>query len=395
MKYLIYRAFQKLWINKKIYFVIALELAIGITVVLCGISSTYSAKSRLGLYKQQIGEQGVVIEYSAVGEFANLELPVTVEDYEIIKEDYSELDISYLLYTYSIYQTQESSNVKNVTFVSMDANSFFSFFGFAPQDDVIYLGVQVADDFENEGLCFFENWLSWDESHVKIGDVDIADIVRLNSLSKSIFIELLVDLEVESMIILPEKCMNVLGLNVKEQFIPCLRIATVSNGDESDAMFEVVQTLQDIHPTYSYRVSERYLELQKSITDLTQGIRLFAWIAWVVLIITMVGIVGILLIYMEKRKREFAIILALGGTHRTIFKEIFLEVFFLCFISGLIGVIATIITIPYLSTSVFTAHFHWISVVVMLGIVLMITIMSCTCMILGIRGVYPMKILKK
>lgn len=395
MKYLIYRAFQKLWINKKIYFVIALELAIGITVVLCGISSTYSAKSRLGLYKQQIGEQGVVIEYSAVGEFANLELPVTVEDYEIIKEDYSELDISYLLYTYSIYQTQESSKVENVTFVSMDANSFFCFFGFAPKDDAIYLGAHVADDFEIEGLYFFENWLSWDESHVKIGDVDIVDIVRLNSLNKSIFIELLVDLEVESMIILPEKCMNVLELNVEEQLTPCLRIVTVSNGGESDAMFEVVQTLQDIHPTYSYRVSERYLELQKSITDLTQGIRLFAWIAWVVLIITMVGIIGILLIYMEKRKREFAIILTLGGTQKTIFKEIFLEVFFLCFIGGLIGVIATIITIPYLSTSVFTAHFHWISVVVMLGIVLMITIISCTCMILGIRGVYPTKILKK
>ena len=47
MKYLIYRALQKLWINKKIYFVIAFELAIGIAVVLCGISSAYSAESRV------------------------------------------------------------------------------------------------------------------------------------------------------------------------------------------------------------------------------------------------------------------------------------------------------------------------------------------------------------
>ena len=395
MKYLIYRAFQKLWINKKIYFVIALELAIGITVVLCGISSTYSAKSRLELYKQQIGEQGVVIEYSKNRDFANTELPITVEDYRIIKEDHSELDISYLLFTRSIYQTRKSLDVKGVTFVSMDANSFFNCFGFAPQDDAIYLGTQVANDFEKEGLCFFEKWLSWDESNVIIGDSDIVDIVRLNPLNKSIFVALLVDLKVESMIILPEKCMNMLELNVEEQLTPCLRIVSVSDGDEPDAVFEVVQTLHDKHPAYFYRISEQYLELQKSITDLTQEIRLFSWIAWFVLIITMVGIIGILLIYMEKRKREFAIILALGGTHATIFKEIFLEVFSLCFISGCIGLIATVITIPYLSTSVFTAYFHWISVVMMLGIVLMITIISCTCMILGIRDVYPMKILKK
>ncbi|MBR0278089.1 MAG: ABC transporter permease [Clostridia bacterium] len=395
MKYLIFRAYQKLWINKKIYSVIALELAIGITVVLCGISSSFSAKSRLELYEQQIGEHGVVIEYYESGEFTNTELPITVEDYELIRKEHSELDISYLLYTHSIYQTRESLSVKNVTFASMDANSFSSFFGFAPQDDTIYLGAQVADDLENEGLLFFEKWLSWDESHVKIGDVEIVDIVTLNPLNKSIFVALLVDLEVESMMILPTKCMNVLERNVEDQLTPCLRIATVSNEGESDAVFEVVQVLQNIHSAFSYRVSEQYLELQKSITDLTQEIRLFAWIAWFVLIITTVGIVGILLIYMEKRKRELAIILALGGTHATIFKEIFLEVFSLCFISGFIGLIATIITVPYLSTSVFTAYFHWISVAVMLGIVLIITIISCTCMILGLRSVYPTKILKK
>ncbi|MDE6750646.1 MAG: hypothetical protein K2K21_16530 [Lachnospiraceae bacterium] len=395
MKYLIYRAFQKLWINKKVYFVIALEAAIGITVVLCGISSAYSAKSRLELYKQQIGEQGIVIECSKNEYFANTESPITVEDYEIIKEAHSEQDISYLLFTRSFYQTQKSLDVKNVTFVSMDANSFYSYFGFMQQEDAIYIGTQVADDFEKEGLRFFEKWFSWEDSNVIIGDSDIADIVRLNPLNKSIFVALLIDLEIESMIILPEKYMNVLECNVEEPMTPCLRIVSDSNGSGTDAAYEIVQTLHDKHPAYSYRISEQYLELRKSITDLTQVIRLFSWVAWFVLIITMVGIIGILLIYMEKRKREFAIILALGGTHATIFKEIFLEVFSLCFLSGCIGLIALIIIIPYLSTGVFTAYFHWINVVVMLGIVLMITVISCTCMIVGIRDIYPTQILKK
>lgn len=393
MKYLIYRAFQKLWINKKTYFVIAFELAIGIAVVLCGISSAYSAKSRVELYKRQIGEQGVVIECSGSRGFANTELPVTAEDYVIIKKQHSELDISYLLFTRSIYQTRKSLDVKNVTFVSMDEDFFFRCFGFEPQDDSIYIGTQVADDLEKEGLTFFEKWLSWDESHVRIGDSGFSDIVRLNSLDKSIVVGLLMELKMESIVILPEKCMGVLERSVEEQLTPCLRIMPGTDGGEPDGVSEVVEMLQDKHPSYSYRISEQYLELQKSITDLTQEIRIFSWTAWFVLIITMVGIIGILLIYMEKRKRELAIILSLGGTHTTIFKEIFLEVFSLCFMSGCIGLIAAIITIPYLSTSVFTAYFHWISVVVMLGIVVMITIISCTCVILGIRDVYPTKIL--
>ncbi len=395
MKYLIYRALQKLWINKKIYFVIAFELAIGIAVVLCGISSAYSARSRVELSKRQIGEQGVVIECFGSRGFANTELPVTVEDYKIMKEKHSELDISYLLFTRSIYQTRKSLDVKNVTFVSMDEDFFFRCFGFEPQDDSIYIGTQVADDLEKEGLTFFEKWLSWEESHVIIGDSDFVDMVRLNSFDKSIVVSLLMELKMESIIIFPEKCMDVLERNVEAQLTPCLRIMPGSNGGAPKGVSEVVEMLQDKHPSYSYRISEQYLELQKSITDLTQEIRIFSWIAWFALIITMVGIIGILLIYMEKRKRELAIILSLGGTHATIFKEIFLEVFLLCFLSGCIGLIAAIITTPYLSTGVFTAYFHWNSVVVMLGIVLMITVISCVCVILGIRDVYPAKILKR
>lgn len=394
MIYLVYRSFQKLWIHRKIYSVIALELAIGIAVVLCGISSASSAGARLELYKQQIGEQGVAIAYSG-RDFADTGLPVTVEDYEAIKEEHSGLDISYLLFTHSIYQTRKSSEVRDVTFVSMDADSFFRCFGFTPRDDAIYIGPQVADDFEKEGLHFFEEWVSWEESDVEIGGVDFADMVRLNPLDKPIFVALLIELKMEQMIILPENDMGILERNAGGQLTPCLRIVPDSNGGGLDAALEVVQTLQDRHPEYSYRISEQYLELQKSIRNLTQEIRLFSWIAWLVLGITMVGIVGILLIHMEKRKRELAIILALGGTHATIFREIFLEVFLLCSMSGCIGLVAAIITIPYLSTSVFTAYFHGIGVAAMLGIVLMITVISCAWVVLGIRDLYPTKILKK
>lgn len=394
MSYLIYRAVQKLWINKKIYMAVAFEIVIGITVVLCGILSTYSAKFRMDLYKQQIGENGVVIEYSAK-ESPNKELAITVEDYKAIKENYPKIEVSYLLYTYSVYQMQQSCNVKNVEFVSMDSDFFYNIFKFVPKENTLYLGKQITDDFESEELYFFETWLSWKSSGVYISDKYITNVERVDSKDKVIFVDLLIDLNIDSMIILPIECMSVLEENFADQAVPCLRIAVEPDSDTSDALAEIMQELQDRHPSYSYYVSEQYMELQKSITDLTQKIRLFAWVAWVVIAITVIGIIGILLIYMEKRKREFAIILALGGTHKTIFIEIFTEVFLLCFISGFIGLIISIIMLPYLSTSVFEAHFYWGSIAAMVGIVLMIANISCVCVISGIRNIYPIKILKE
>ncbi len=52
--------------------------------------------------------------------------------------------------------------------------------------------------------------------------MDFTDIVRLNPLEKNIFVTLLVELKVEQMIILPEKCMDVLERNVEGRLTPCV-----------------------------------------------------------------------------------------------------------------------------------------------------------------------------
>ncbi len=394
MLYLFSRAFQKLWINRKTYFFIILELGIAISVVLCGICSKYSAKSKLVLCKQQIGMDGAAIEYYENGIASKTDAPISVEDYIELRETYEESEISYLLFAGSIYQTQETMSVGNVTFISMDIDSFVRYFGFAPQDDTIYLGSLLASVAANEELKFFEEWFLWGKSDVRIRDGNILEVARLESPTDTIMVGTSWDLDVRSAIILPEKFMKVLQESTDHPH-SCLRVIPNVNSGGVDEVYDILETLQNIHPNCIYRVADQYAELQKSITDLTEGIRLFSWIAGFVLIISMVGIVGILLIHMEKRKRELAIIFALGGNHLTIFTEIFIEIFLLCFIGGVLGLTATVIAIPKLSTSVFTAHFQWSCIAVMIGIVLVVSIISCTCILWQIRDIYPAKILKK
>lgn len=398
MMYLIYRAFQKLWIHRKTYFFIVLELAIGIAVVMCEICSLYSSRSRLELCKQQLGDLGTVIEWRSKSNMpptmsSNAELAITVDDYNTVRDVHGDVRTMYLLFAGSIYLMQKATDVRDVTFVCMNDDMFTELFGFVPDEDVIYLGSQIADDSEQDELIFFTEWFAWGSDEIRIGELSFEKNQRLVSSTEQVFIDRTWNLDVDRMIVLPADRMKVLEENEAGAF-PFMRVVPTVDNDGADTVSDIIRMLKEEHKSYSYNASEQYTDLKNSIADLTQDIRFFSWVAWFALIISMVGIVGILMIYMEKRKRELAIIIALGGTRTTIFMEIFIEIFSLSLIGGVISTIATVVIAPYLSTSVFTVSFHWISVAVMLGIVLMVSILSCLFTLLGIRSVKPMQILK-
>ena len=395
MMYTFYRAFQKLWINKKTYFFIMIELAVGIAVVLCEICSVFSAHEKTEMCKRQIGEIGATIEYSGDFTFgAERKAGIDVEDYKTILDTYSDTEVSYILYAGGIYLDDVAEEVKDVDFVSMDKNTFADLFGFASEDDKIYLGAQVAEDLEKGGLRFVAEWISAEGADFKVGENDLLKPERLHSETQTIYFGLTHDLNVKTLVVLPEKYMKTIQDNNGYSW-GLLRIMTDPEIDDSDMLQDILQMLQARHPEYSYHIADQYLELRGSVASFNADAHLFAYIAWIVLIISVVGIIGILLIYMEKRKRELAIVLALGGTRMTIFKEIFIEIFSLCLISGIIGTAAAAAVAPHLSNAVFDVSFRWISLAVMAGIVLMIPVISCTCIVLEIRNVHPMKILKK
>lgn len=53
MLYPLYRAVQKLWLNRKTYLFLLIEFVLGTTVVLCGYLSGRAATYRLEAYEMQ------------------------------------------------------------------------------------------------------------------------------------------------------------------------------------------------------------------------------------------------------------------------------------------------------------------------------------------------------
>lgn len=393
MSYSVYRALQKLWIHRATYFILLLEVAIGVTVVLCGFLSGRAAQTRLGLYEAQNSLGSVSLQYysKALNGTAQ-ENPISSADYEWLKTRCGTMGrVSFLLCAHSIYQAERSGAVRDVAFLAMNTEAFASIFGMEQRQDTVYVGRQVAADLK-EGVKLFEPWIRLDTSGIALDNTEY-QVEALPSGTKTLVLTALegFDLDAAQLVVLPEAQMQLLENNGNFA-VPYLSIAMT---EDSDCLESLADELHTRHPGYEYSIVDQRAQMLSSMEDLTQEIRLFSWVAKFALLITTVGLVGILLIYLEQRKRELAIALTQGATQWTLLFELVCEVFLLTLLGGVLGVLASAALAPGLSNSAFTVTFHWMSVPIMLAIVLMITFVSCGCVLLGAASRYPNQLLRR
>ncbi len=390
--YTIQRAIQKLWLNRKAYFFIVLELAIGIAATLCGFLSSHSARNRLEICTNQCNSDDVMIEYysdrGAVG------TAITYEDYCDFSSMYeTRFDFTYFLYTNSVYWQKDNNTIENFVVLSMDSDAFLFLFGIE-QLDAIYVGKNIATALEGGEIFFAESWLQMDRDTAQVGNEIDIQILPLNTGAEKIVTRGLkdFDLDVSQLVILPESMQDELERNSRD-LLSFLRLRPIGQFD-TNLCCEITEALSKRHTEYSYTFVNVGKELEQAITDLTQEIRVLSWISKLTLSITTVGIVGILFLFLQHRRREYAIALTQGATHQILFQELFCEVLLLNILGGIIGTLAVAMIAPHLSTSMFTVVFQWSALLIVLLIVLVVTVCSCICMLTCIRSIYPVKLMR-
>lgn len=393
MKYVLERALQKLWENRRVYFFLALELTIGIAVTLCGYLSSRSAQNRIDLYNRQYGSGSIAVEYYTDRNAAKA--AITYEDYRDLYNKYrSQCDFTFFLYSNAIYQCNGNDQVEMATILSMNEDAFSAYFGEEQQENV-YIGKDIEKALNCGGVNFPEKWFQMNNDTVQIGDYTAGPIRPLKTEPKTLITRALLgfDLDVSQLIILPESMMTILE-HESDTLVSFLLLDSGSGNTNSSIPYDVVEELSQRHTDYTYELVNQGIELESSIADLTQEVRLISWVSKVALIITTIGIVGVMFIFLQYRRREYAIALSQGATHQRLFLEMFCEVFLLSSIGGITGTFVTAAIIPRLSTSMFTVVFHWTAIFVMLLIVLVVSICVCVLCALGIRNIYPTKILQ-
>ena len=266
MLYPLYRAVQKLWLNRKTYLFLLIEFVLGTTVVLCGYLSGRAATYRLEAYEMQSRKNSISIQYYG-GD--GLNAAVTPEDYTQLCEIYgSEYSFSYLLLERTIYTFElQEDKVQDVILSSMDENTFEFFFGVQPEPDTVYFGAQIEKDLPNR-LFFGRDWFLLDEQGATINGQllhtatlpDNSDLLLLSAMESE-------NVDTAQLIVLPFSQLNMLTANADA---PMAYLSVfLQSGQGIDDVQRIADWLQSRHPSYSYTVSDQRAELKKSIRDIT------------------------------------------------------------------------------------------------------------------------------
>lgn len=391
MKYTIYRAGQKLWLHKKVYVFLLIEIALGLGVVLCGFHSRACADYRLKLYQEQNAD-GLNLRGIATGN--QRQLAITVQDYRNIQKNYGRNGcFSYMILMHAIYRLPGDEGVQDMTIVSMNDAFFESIWGFSPQPEVAYLGNRIGSDCR-KNMEVLADWLRCKENEIYVGEKTFSTYLLPQKISTLVLAaETEFDQAVSSMLILPESQLEFLEQHIIGSPIVFFRIDPLKD-QAVDFIYDIARWLQDEHPEYQYQVIDQRLQMEKSIRELTSQIQQLSWFAKISLMITVVGLVGVLLIFLERRRREMAICRMLGATKYQLFAELFWEVFLLTLMGGILSILLLFTLIPNLSTVVFRVTFQWKSIFIVLGTATCITLISCSCAIAAISSNSPLKILR-
>lgn len=392
MKYTIHRALNKLWNNRIIYLFLLIELSIGISVTLCGHLSSRSAQKRLDEYYSQFEIGEMVVEYYSKGNI--FETAITYDDYSYLKQNYGmQYEFTYFLYTNSIFQLCDSNEVENVTILAMNKDAFSSLFGFEQQER-IYVGSEISEALALGDIVFPERWIEMSEHSVRIGDHSISNIERIPKGFEKLITRAIqdFDLDVNKLMILPESLINTL----EEESVSLVSFLMLQQQTEekSDQIALILEELSRRHIGYSYAVVDLGIQIEQFIADLTQEIRLLSWVSKITLVITTLGIIGVLFLFLQFRRREYAIALTQGATHQMIFRELYCEVLILNGLAGIVGILIAVVAIPYLSTSMFTTSFSLTVIPIVIAIILIITFSVCISILFCIRSIYPSKLLR-
>ena len=131
----------------------------------------------------------------------------------------------------------------------------------------------------------------------------------------------------------------------------------------------------------------------KEVKDINSLLNIFLALSIFILIIITIGLTGILLIISNKRKREFANLIACGATRKNLYFEIIGEVFSITFITGLLGgIIGSLIAINYIKFTEFNIIFNPFSLFMVILVSILICVASVFLPLYHMRKLKPAEI---
>lgn len=334
MWYSVRRVCQRIWHHKFLYFVLIFELAVGITFITYASNHFYSAHERQVLLEKSFSSDTFALKISKKNAASSDKafMPITYNDYQHIQS------LSKDRTTYYVVRNDTGFTPKTVLDLKIVYTDKIKE-ALAPSN-ALY-GSHLVDAIRTDQLEHFQ--------YIQIKNQKLTDLESLISFpleplpSKYDSISLpksLIDREIilADCILLP---LNDYKLFKEEDLANFMLYMDLSGDSQAQSIInEVLDYLRSQHGKiyhYSfYKPLEDYVKSSESLTELS---RYFARMAVIMLLILLIGFRGLVNIFIKKREKSLAISMALGASKKALVFELFLEIFVICQLASILGVL--------------------------------------------------------
>ena len=438
MRYMFYRLLKLMWGNKKIYGLIVLEMAVGVTIFVVCLNVMLTNRDILLEHQKVMAESPTVIYYNTSNKDfdSEPELAVRYQDYQYLEEQFgNSVDLYYTAYydaSIGLFLYGQVSELSNINFLFMNDTMFESIFSFERQPDRLYVGSRAADllskaaDMDNYNLvcwgygeeedpdrfsqekvnvvcrCFLvkDGKIQLSQGHT-LGYEPIPNEETTPYIDRLSFTQYM-DPEDGARLYIEDCIIGTVDMlpYISREYYPfdfILQAKYREDAQDPSVIPTLVNWLNRERGTagYKFNLTDKALSMEKYSSEMNARIFKYMIVSLAIVAIVLIGTVGILLVILSQRKKSMAVAYCCGATPWKSFLELYGEISSVFLAGGILGLALSGGITPRLSAVESAADFYPVNIVFVILFCLAAALLCCGAALAGVDNKDPVKNLKE
>lgn len=345
--------FRNITRNKKIYLLILLELVLCFTMMMIGINEKVAYSNRKAIHEKETTERLATISDEKGSYLFSF-------DANQFDEENLPSDVVYAN-VYMLNYITPAEKVKTVRLISGNEYFYRHYFGFSLEDGQCYVSQVFKDDwndsnvFLEQGIQIRENKFAFHPLELEVSVIKENIIIPIDVYEKN-------DINTNHPVVF-----------IKESVasnLPIAKIGTVIKVHDNGKAKELIKSLEPYNKSPLHKINLE-ADFEKGSNSLSAFVRLFGWVSFIAMIVVTFGTSGIVIVFLEKRKKSYAIQYCFGASELRLKLQLFFEILAVMVAAIVISALLSLILETKISSIYYSVKLELISValVAFLGMV--------------------------
>lgn len=401
MLYLVLKAGKRVGKNIRRYLFLMFQILLGTCMIAVSLNILTSFEKQFQAFKKEINVRYVDIEKDMLDD---TEQSITRADYSYIRGHYNHENVFYAI-RYDVFSVQNGKYLCTLLFA--EADYYRSVMGFANyQENKVYAGEQAAiavagEEFHVGQDKITEKYFNKKEKQLFGKAISSFTLFQEGESGPSILLSdlfssmLLHTGSAQDYILFPLSAYPASDAALKGKAMISLTLENANSTLLFEQSEQIVEYLGRVHEGTGFAI-QNFVTLTEELlsrnTAIAQGIMaLSAFVFFIVFF----GLVGLLFVTINKRSREFAVLLMCGATTKQVFIEIYLEILAIVMSAVLLGNLISVPLLPMFNQSVINTTYHVSTFLLLVLGGLCVSTCVCVIAVSKFKFLHPIEVIKQ